>query len=121
LEILEKLAHRGACGCEENTGDGAGILMQMPDTFMRKVAKQSGFELPAVGAYGGGSLLLAKDKGEAEQIKKIYEAVAAEEGQKLLGWRKIPTINSMLGPTALKSEPDMALVFIARGEGVKDQ
>src|SRR6476646_8641253 len=71
LTILEKLAHRGACGCEENTGDGAGILLQIPDKFLRKCAKASGFELPQAGEYGCGSVFLPKDAAEAAQIRKI--------------------------------------------------
>jgi glutamate synthase (ferredoxin) len=121
LDILESLSHRGACGCEENTGDGAGILMQTPDKFLRKIAKASGFTLPESGHYGAGTVFLPKDPAQAGKIKEIVERIATEEGQPVLGWRKIPVNNSMLGPTAKKSEPDTELLFIGRNKDIKDQ
>jgi glutamate synthase (ferredoxin) len=121
LTILEQLSHRGACGCEENTGDGAGILIQMPDKFLRKSASQAGFSLPEPGHYGAGLIFLPKKAADASAIKALFSKVCQEEAQPLLGWRKVPADNSMLGPTALKSEPALEQVFIARSKELKDQ
>src|SRR5512145_543621 len=78
LEVLVNLEHRGACGCEENTGDGAGILIQIPDAFLRKVA---GVSLPAEGEYGTGLVFLPHEKAARTRIKNLVAAVAEEEGQ----------------------------------------
>ncbi len=121
LTILERLSHRGACGCEENTGDGAGVLIQVPDKFMRKVAKQAGFDLPGAGHYGVGIAFLPKDPAQATSVKNILERIVKEEGQSFLGWRAVPVINSMLGPTAAKAEPGMQLAFIGRAGKLADQ
>jgi glutamate synthase (ferredoxin) len=121
LQILENLAHRGACGCETNTGDGAGLLTQIPHKFFGQEAKRLGFALPAEGQYGVGFLFLPKDKAEAASCRKTLEKIIAEEGQSLLGWREVPTDSSPIGPTALKAEPAMVQVFVGRAEGLKDQ
>ena len=122
LTSLERLTHRGATGCEENTGDGAGVLTQVPDKFMRKVAKAAGLkELPAKGSYGVGMVFLPKDTAEQAAVKAIWEKLISEEGQALLGWRPVPTNNSMIGPTALKAEPAMAQVFIGKAAALADQ
>jgi glutamate synthase (ferredoxin) len=115
LQILLNLDHRGACGCEANTGDGAGILIQTPHEFLLKVADRAGFKLPAAGQYGVGMLFLPKNPGERESVKAAFARVIAEEGQTLLGWRDVPTDNSSLGKTAVAAEPHMAQVFIGRG------
>ena len=122
LTALEHLNHRGACGCEENTGDGAGVLTQLPDTFLRKVFKQAGLgELPAKGHYGAGMVFLPRSKQDSATIKALWERIVREEGQTLLGWRTVPVDNSMLGPTALKSEPVIEQVFVARNPNLGDQ
>ncbi len=113
LDILERLEHRGATGAEVNTGDGAGILIQSPDLFLRKVAKAQNIELPAEGAYASGLVFLPKDKNEAEQVKGFWAKQCSAKGQKFLGWRKVPVVNKNLGPTALLGEPSMELIFIA--------
>src|SRR5690349_11363941 len=84
LQVLINLAHRGACGCEENTGDGAGILVQVPDKFLRKVAPAP---LPPVGAYGVGLVFLPHDPAARAVIVDLFAEIIAEEGQTLLGWR----------------------------------
>ena len=98
LQILVNLDHRGACGCEANTGDGAGILMQMPHEFFAKRAEQLNFKLPAVGQYGVGMMFMPPDKDERTGIIKLFEKLVKSEGQKVLGWREIPTDNSRSAP-----------------------
>ncbi|MBD2580277.1 glutamate synthase large subunit [Oscillatoria sp. FACHB-1406] len=120
LTILLNLDHRGACGCEPNTGDGAGILMQLPDKFMRKVAAAEGITLPAPGEYGVGAIYASPDAEVRAKGRKRFEEMVAEEGQKVLGWRDVPTDNSSLGETAKASEPFMQQVFIARAAGLDE-
>jgi glutamate synthase (ferredoxin) len=114
LQILVNLEHRGACGCEPNTGDGAGILMQVPHKFLQKVAAAVNIQLPAAGQYGVGMIYTSPDAIAREKEEWIFAQVAAEEGLKVLGWRDVPTDNSTLGETAKASEPMMRQVFIAR-------
>jgi glutamate synthase (ferredoxin) len=115
LEVLTNLQHRGACGCEANTGDGAGILIQVPDRFLRREAARLGFELPAAGDYGVGTVFLPHDAAERRAIQAVFEAIVAEEGQALLGWRDVPSDNRQLGPSAVAVEPRFAQIFIGRG------
>ncbi len=121
ITILENLAHRGACGCEENTGDGAGILIQVPDAFLRREAAKLGIDLPAEGEYGVGMVFLPKDPAQAARCRETFEGIAREEGQPVLGWRPVPTDNSMIGPTALAGEPAQHQVFLGRDSRLKDQ
>jgi len=116
LQILVKLEHRGACGCEKNTGDGAGIMIQTPHTFLKKECEKLGMDLPLPGLYGVGNVFLPKDVASRKRCVKIFEDVVAEEGQEVLGWRDVPTDNSMIGPTALNAEPFMRQVFIKKGK-----
>ena len=120
LQILVNLDHRGAVGCEINTGDGAGILMQVPHDFLVKATGKLGFKLPAFGQYGLGMLFMPQDKTERTSVQKAFEKIVAEEGQTVLGWRDIPTDNSSLGKTAQASEPFMMQVFIGRDASIKD-
>ncbi len=120
LQILVNLDHRGACGCETNTGDGAGILMQVPHDFLVKVTSPLGFKLPAAGQYGLGMLFMPPNPTERETIKTIMARIVADEGQTLLGWRDIPTDNSSLGNGAKNSEPFMMQLFIGRNPAIKD-
>ena len=99
LQILVNLEHRGACGFEENTGDGAGILIQMPDKFLRAVTKEDHIELPPAGHYGVAMTFLPPDKQLRQKIEERFEQVVRAEGQKFLGWRTVPTDNSTLGET----------------------
>jgi glutamate synthase (ferredoxin) len=114
LTILVNLDHRGACGCEPNTGDGAGILLQLPDTFLRKVAAAEGITLPAPGEYGVGMLYCSSDPAERQRSQELFEQIVADAGQKVLGWREVPTDNASLGETARACEPHMRQVFIQR-------
>jgi glutamate synthase (NADPH) large chain len=120
LQVLENLQHRGACGCEPNTGDGAGVLVQMPDRFLRRVAAGIGIVLPPAGAYGAGLVFLPRDDGQRETIQALFEAIVAEEGQRFLGWRDVPTDDSLLGASAVACEPAIRQAFIGRGDAVRD-
>jgi glutamate synthase (ferredoxin) len=112
LTILNNLEHRGACGAETNTGDGAGILMQIPHKFMRKVTAQENITLPEAGQYGVGMIYASPEPLLREKGRRVFETIVAEEGQQVLGWRDVPTDNSSLGNTAKGSEPFMQQVFI---------
>ena len=121
LQILVNLDHRGACGCEANTGDGAGILIQVPHDFFVTEATRLGFKLPAVGHYGVGQMFLPKNPAERETVKAEFAKIISAEGQTLLGWRDVPVNNSSLGKGALTAEPFMAQVFVGRGAAIKDE
>jgi glutamate synthase (ferredoxin) len=120
LTILENLEHRGACGCETNTGDGAGILMQIPHKFLVKVAAAVGIALPEVGQYGVGMIYASPDPETRKHGREIFEKLVAAESLKVLGWRDVPTDNSSLGATAQSSEPFMQQVFIGRSTDLAD-
>ena len=121
LTVLENLDHRGACGCEENTGDGAGILMQVPHAFFSEACEGLGFELPDAGHYGVGMIFLPDHRERRRRFEKLIEEIIVAEGQRVLGWRKVPTDNLYLGETAKVSEPFVRQVFIGRGDNVKDE
>jgi glutamate synthase (ferredoxin) len=120
LTVLQNLDHRGACGCEENTGDGAGVLLQVPHAFFEPACDGLGFQLPDPGEYGVGMLFLPDERKQRRQFEKILEDIIAGEGQRLLGWRKVPTDNLYLGETAKSCEPFVRQVFVGRGEGITD-
>ena len=94
LQVLLNLDHRGACGCEANTGDGAGILMQTPHGFFKEVTKSAGFALPSPGEYGVGMVFMPHDPKQRAECERLFGTIAAEEGQRVLGWRAVPTDNS---------------------------
>ncbi len=119
--INRHMTHRGACGCEENTGDGAGMLTAIPDKFLRKVAKQElGIELPAKGRYGTGLIFLPKDDAAREEFKSIVNRLVAEQGQILLGWREVPQrpVEANVGPSALSVEPKIEMLLVGAKEGI---
>ena len=118
--ILLNLDHRGACGCEANTGDGAGILIQMPHEFLKLVAKEGRVTLSSLGEYGVGMLFLPPDAAQRAECEKIVGQIVAEEGQKLLGWRTVPDHNATLGKTARAAEPLMRQFFIGRNAKLTD-
>ena len=117
LLILRNLAHRGASGSDPETGDGAGLLMQVPDTFLRGECEALGIELPPAGAYGVGMLFSG---GEEDACDEVLERVAAEEGQELLGFRDVPVSAGSIGHLARNAMPNIRQFFIKRGEGVED-
>lgn len=120
LTILLNLDHRGACGCEPNTGDGAGILVQVPHKFLQKVTAAAQIQLPEAGQYGVGVVYSSPDAAIREQCQQVFAKIAAEEGQPVLGWRVIPTNNESLGETAKSSEPCMMQVFLQRSPDLTD-
>ncbi len=120
LTILRNLMHRGACGCEENTGDGAGILIQVPHAFLNRECGKLGIALPPPGHYGTGHIFLPRDTVETRRCESLFADVVREEGQTLLGWRDVPVDDSSLGPTAVSAEPAFRQVFIGRAPGIAD-
>ncbi|MFT0848530.1 glutamate synthase large subunit [Actinomycetaceae bacterium L2_0104] len=116
ITALENLDHRGAVGAEENTGDGAGILVQVPDAFLRASVS---FELPARGAYAVGIAFLPA-VGERSQAVADIERIVAEEGLTVLGWRTVPIDPSMIGPTALDSMPTFRQLFLSDPQGTRE-
>jgi glutamate synthase (NADPH/NADH) large chain len=121
LQINENLKHRGACGCEKNTGDGAGILLQVPDKFLRRACGERNIELPPEGRYGVGMLFLPPDISQRRAIEDICRLMIQAEGQKCLGLRKVPTDNSTIGDTARSEEPVVKQLFIGWGEDVTSE
>jgi glutamate synthase domain-containing protein 2/glutamate synthase domain-containing protein 1/glutamate synthase domain-containing protein 3 len=121
MTILKNLVHRGACGCEENTGDGVGLLIQTPHKFFVRACKEIDIDLPEFGHYGAGMVFLPTDEAQAKQCQEIFEKIVEEEGQTVLGWRVVPTNDSDLGPTAKMGEPTFKQIFIGRGEDIKDE
>ncbi|MFL5428456.1 MAG: glutamate synthase central domain-containing protein, partial [Myxococcales bacterium] len=120
LEVLLNLEHRGATGAEKDTGDGAGILLQMPHAFLARECQKLGIDLPPPGRYGAGMVFLPPSEGGREAIGKLFEDTVRAEGQHLLGWRDVPTENSSLGGTAKASQPIIRQVFIGRGDDIAD-
>jgi glutamate synthase (ferredoxin) len=112
LTALINLDHRGACGCEANTGDGAGILIQIPHEFFKARLAQLGIELPEPGRYGVGAFFVSPIFPQQAFGQRLFEGIVAEEGLEFLGWRKIHTDNSMLGDGAKLVEPAMFHAFI---------
>src|SRR5262245_56517230 len=119
LQVLMNLLHRGAKGCEVNTGDGAGILLQIPHEFFKTECKKLGFELPGPGMYGVGMLCLPRDRHSARWCEEVVEAAISRAGQKFLGWRTVPTNNAPIGDSAKAVEPQFKQVFIERGPYVR--
>ena len=121
LTVLDNLAHRGACGCEANTGDGAGVLLQIPHAFFKSMAPKAKVDLPGPGEYGVGMGVSAGSAATAQkECRKRIEDVVKEEGQKFLGWRMVPTSNASLGETAKAAEATPAQFFIGRNSKLQD-
>lgn len=121
LQILLNLEHRGACGAEANTGDGAGLLIQVPHNFLKLSCAVEGFQLPRPGDYGVGMLFLPQDKKARLACEKHFEEIVREEGQGVLGWRTVPTNHDALGKTARECEPCIRQVFIARNPTIQGE
>ena len=121
IEVLHHLNHRGACGCEANTGDGAGILTALPHEFLAGAVKDNlNITLPDPGQYGVGMVFLPPDTPQREHCRQVVERIIAAQGQKLLGWRPVPTDADAadIGPSARSTEPAIEQVFIGGAEGV---
>ncbi|NEW07019.1 glutamate synthase large subunit [Paenibacillus sp. SYP-B3998] len=118
LRVLCNLDHRGGQGCEQNTGDGAGILMQVPDTYFQAACSQENIKLPAAGNYGVGMVYLPQDLEARQACESMIERIVSQEGQQFLGWRTVPTDNSSLGDSAKSAEPFVRQVFIGQSANV---
>jgi len=117
LSVLESLAHRGASGAEVATGDGSGILLQVPHRFLSEAADDAGIALPDAGRYATGIAFLPHDTEVADKAKAQFAAIAHEEGLHVLGWRVVPVDDTTLGETAKRSEPRVEQVFVAPQTG----
>ncbi len=120
LQVLDNLTHRGACGCDPRTGDGAGILLQIPHDFFARETAKLGFELPAPGGYGVGQVFLPLDATKRKDCEDAFERIVNEEGQRLLGWRDVPVVESACGEIARRGMPSIRQVFIAGSSDLKD-
>ncbi len=118
LEALRRLSHRGATGADPETGDGAGILIQIPHEFFKKACKSAKIDLPDAGGYGTGMVFLPTDSGEKKFCKDVFSKVIQENGQALLGWRALPVDSSSIGKTARDTQPAIEQVFIARSKDI---
>ncbi|MCX7819498.1 MAG: glutamate synthase large subunit [Kiritimatiellae bacterium] len=114
IEVLVNLTHRGACGCDERTGDGAGILIQLPDGFLRKVAP-GGRPLPPAGAYAVGNVFLPRDPQMRAAARATLDAALVERGLEPLGWRPVPVREEVLGRVARDVKPEIEQVFVGSG------
>jgi glutamate synthase domain-containing protein 2/glutamate synthase domain-containing protein 1/glutamate synthase domain-containing protein 3 len=141
LQVLKNLKHRGACGCDPLTGDGAGILLQIPDAFFRRISHEGtllesgraetgglytrshddGFELPAAGSYGVGMIFLPTIAKEQFRCEAIVNAHLRSEGLQILGWRDVPTDSSVIGPNARSTQPYVRQVFVTSDDLTQDQ
>ena len=115
LRALVNLDHRGACGCENNTGDGAGLLIQIPHELLSERCKPLGIILGEPGTYGVGAFFTSPDPAQHTFGMEIFEKIVAAEGQVFLGWRALLTDNAALGASARAVEPRMFHAFLGRG------
>jgi glutamate synthase domain-containing protein 1 len=113
IEVLINLTHRGACGCDPETGDGAGILIQTPHAFFAREAERLGFALPEPGSYGVGMVFFPRNDEQRERCRKAMNRVIREEGFEVLGWRDTPIDANAIGQVARASRPYIEQVFIA--------
>jgi glutamate synthase (ferredoxin) len=120
IEVLVNLEHRGACGCDANTGDGAGLLVQTPHRFLARELDRLGLPVPPPGELGVAMVFLPTSDAERGECQALFEGVVREEGQRVLGWRDVPTDNSLIGPTARSGEPVVRQLFVGRGSEVSD-
>ena len=118
IQILINLTHRGACGCDPQTGDGAGILIQIPHTFFERECARLGFTLPAPGEYGVGMVFLPVDRQERILCEGILEKAARENGLTVLGWRDTPIDGNSIGRLARSTQPYIEQIFIRRAPGM---
>src|SRR4051812_20029311 len=118
LWALEHLEHRGAEGADADTGDGAGLLIQMPHDFL---SEEVGFELPGPGSYGVFVCFLPSDRKDRQQGERLIETTVEAEGQRVLGWRDVPVVPEHCGATARAVAPCIRQLFIGAGDAVEDQ
>ena len=120
LEVLNNLEHRGAECCDPDTGDGSGIMFQLPDAFFRKVAPSLGFELPPVGQYGVGMVFLPPQDEPCADCQTIIKETVEAEGQKFLGWRDVPVNPDSIGWLARSRLPVIRQFFVGCGDDTTD-
>jgi glutamate synthase (NADPH/NADH) large chain len=120
IQVLINLTHRGACGCDPETGDGAGVLIQIPHKFFARECAKIGFTLPEPGEYGVGMVFLPVEKHLRLQCEGILERIAREEGLTVLGWRDTPIDGSAIGRVARNSQPYIEQIFIRRAAEMSD-
>jgi len=120
IQVLINLTHRGACGCDAETGDGAGLLIQIPHSFFARECSTLGFRLPAPGEYGIGMVFFPVDKQDRLQCEGVVERVAREEGLSVLGWRDTPVDGDAIGRVARASQPYIQQVFLGRPAGLDE-
>lgn len=121
LEVLERMSHRGAVGADPKTGDGAGLLIQIPHDLLLRELSDKGVDLPDSGKYGCGLVFLPTDEKERIACEDIFSEVASSEGQNIIAWREVPVNDAMIGPVARRTQPVMKQVFIRRGKNIPDQ
>ena len=121
LEVLINLGHRGACGADPDTGDGAGFLVQMPHEFFGTECAKLGIDLPESGDYGVGVVFLPRDPAQRSASEDIVERVVAEEGQMFLGWRDVPVSPDAIGTLAAQAMPAIRQFFVGSASGARDQ
>jgi glutamate synthase domain-containing protein 1 len=117
LEVLINLTHRGAAGCDPETGDGAGILIQIPHVFFARECGELGMQLPELGAYGVAMVFLPVEKHSRLQCEGVFERIAQEEGLTVLGWRDTPVNGDAIGREARASQPYIEQLFVSLPEG----
>ena len=120
LKVLTHMEHRGACGCEENTGDGAGILIQLPHKFLATECKAINIKLPAPGHYAVGMVFLPQESDARAECAAIFARMVEEEGQTLLGWRDVPVNPTPIGKTARNAMPAIRMAFVAKSDDVAE-
>ena len=118
--VNSRMDHRGGCGFEENTGDGAGILVALPHNFFKTISKEIGIKLPKTGSYSVGNIFLPQDEKEREICKREIEKVVGSENQKFLGWRQVPVDSEKanVGPAAKLSQPVIEQLFVESSNGI---
>src|SRR4051795_936050 len=120
IQVLLNLAHRGACGCDPETGDGAGVLIQIPHKFFARQCGKLGFTLPPAGEYGVGMVFLPVEPHARLRTEGIVERIVVEEGLRVLGWRDTPIDGGAIGRVARNSQPYIQQIFVARGKGMTE-
>ncbi|HUJ77154.1 MAG TPA: glutamate synthase subunit alpha, partial [bacterium] len=120
LQVLKNLEHRGATGADPKVGDGAGVLLQVPDAFLRQAVAPLGFSLPKTGLYGVGMMFLPQDQAQRTECESIVNDRIVAEGQKLLGWRTVPVDDSDLGKVSREAQPYIRQVFVQAAPKLAD-
>ena len=120
LQALINLTHRGACGCDDRTGDGAGVNLQIPHEFFERECGRLGFGLPAPGQYGVGMIFLPKEADQRATCERVLETIVGDEGQRVLGWRTVPVDSSPLGRLAHDTQPAIRQLFVGGAQGLDE-